>query len=38
MMEVLGYKFVGKFGTWFVLEFDDLDDLQPMYAPIEDEE
>ena len=38
--EPLAYKFVGTYWTWICEEYDedDLQSMQPMYAPIEDEE
>lgn len=36
----IAYKFVGTYWTWLVDEYDEADipELQPIYAPIEDEE
>jgi membrane carboxypeptidase/penicillin-binding protein PbpC len=38
--EPLAYKYVGEYSSWLVTEYDDYDlsEIQPMYAPIEDEE
>ena len=40
MEEPLAYKFVGKYFTWMCEEYadEDIPDMQPMYALIEDEE